>query len=289
MSIVFIVCILRGADAAPTLRPTVLPTAGPTYPTALPTRAPTYMASFTCSYSLTNSDYGRKAIYDGCPQILLLCPGDTVNIGSCDASNKAACVGDQYFMLQKEPYGNNNIAAFNDDCAYLDGRVKKTSKCSFISYTVPTTDLICSHYGLVLACGGTGTCGGDVLVSMPGTPSLAPTAVPTLAPVRRSRTSPFGIVGEGSFKGEVEFIGFVIALVVCIFLVTTFVLCLRLNPRFNSWFWSLEFFSKSFLGHQMPGTRHEPKQVCSPSLFFPSPLAIDSFRHLCLRLPFCNL
>lgn len=239
------------ARAAPTARPTPLPTVFPTTPTARPTTAPSYQPSFTCTYELTNSNYAQSAIY-ACPTVMYLCPGDTVNIGKCDPTDTTACYGDQYFILSKwNPADNlyNNIVKYNDACDYKVGRYTKYLSCAVINYQVPLTDA-CAKYGVTLACGGTGTCGGIVPISMPGTPSAPPSALPTVAPSKKKSILDRNSFGKEAFAGEYEFIIFVIILGVFVFLVATFLLCLRFNSSFNHWFWSFEFFTKSFLGHE---------------------------------------
>lgn len=228
---------------------------------------------------------------------MLLCPGDTVTIGKCDPNDKVACYGDQYFILAKYNSADqlyNNIVQYNDNCQYQDGRKIREISCSVISYTVPQTES-CARYGLTLACAGSANCGGVVPISMPGTPSAAPVGQPTLAPVKKRSIVGRDSFGAEKFAGEYEFIVFVIALAVFLFLSGTFALCLRFNPRFNHWFWSLEFFTKSFLGHQPVADQSDLKQVCCrrqnlkhlcPS---PTPSHSSPANSLMTRLPLASL
>lgn len=233
------------------------PTPTPSAPSPKPTRSPTYQMSFSCSYrsgGISNSNYG-KTNADACTQAIWACPGDTFTVGKCDPSDTNSCYGDQYLVVQASPYGDSNIVAYNDNCKYTIGRNTYESKCAQVTYTVPTTDP-CLHYGVVLAC-GSGTCGGNVPIYMPGNPTLPPTIVPSYAPSRASKMFGFFDSDAPGAEGGIAF-GF--AMLALFGSVAIFVGCLRFNTSFNHWFWSLEFLPKQFLGHAAPTSMSEPKK-----------------------------
>ena len=90
---------------------------------------------------------------------------------------------------------------------------------------------------------------------MPGNPTLAPVEVPSPKPIRVYKKEPiFGVAGADE--------GIIFAIVVgCLIVIgLIFVACLRLNPRFNHWFWSLEFISNRFLGVTPPTAKGAPKK-----------------------------
>lgn len=236
--------------------PTALPTSAPTIlPTKKPTSSPSHMPSFTCSYptsGVSNSQSATVAIAQ-CSQTAYLCPGDTITVGECGPAGTSLttdrCVGRQYFVLESYPYGNDNTVAFDQECLYsTNTRNSLLSTCAVMTYTIPY-GVQCMSYGIILGCVGTATCGGvNIPVTMPG-PTAAPTASPTQAPFIKQK----GIsdaFGSGLLPGGPEAIVFAIVVGSLLASTAVFMLCLRFNAPFSRWFWSLEFMSKSFLGHQ---------------------------------------
>jgi len=235
--------------------PTAVPTSAPTIlPTKKPTNSPTYMSSFTCSYptaGVTNSQSATKNIAQ-CSQTPYLCPGDTITIGECGATGSSLttdrCVGKQYFVLQSYPYGNQHNVAYDQECLYsTNGHNSLLSTCAVLTYTVPY-DQQCGSFLIILGCVGTDTCGGvNIPVIMPG-PTAEPTIYPTQAPFKKGGIS--AAFGSGLLPGGPEAIVFAIVVGSLLVSMAGFMACLRFNAPFSRWFWSLEFISKTFLGHQ---------------------------------------